>query len=559
MDIPKKSQRFFLLFLFFLILFFQYPRTEHMIGNDSFQNMGMSRMLLDSGTMSWALHPSSVFGLYPFSYPSGVQTLTAAMAVSTPLSLELCYLLVSAAMVLLGASGMFMMAGEINRNFIFKFSAAFSFVLTPVVFKYSTWTASTRGAFILMLPFFLYLCLKAMHSVRKTRFFFTALIFFIVLVSIHHMGLLLPFLIGAIFTGYAVFLTLQKVKLVSFYWAEASRTISLVVLIFIGFIFYLQFLKISKYQPDNYIFSAWFLYGDEPHIMIMNGLIFYTMSIGTLFIFLGLGLARVVEKIEKNPGEWSLLFFLIFYGNFLLDIKYMVAFMVPLLVPFIGMGIYETVKRIEHQKVKALLILLLVMVFSLLHSGYAYMKLHDMNFQRNYGSTGTVTVREKSYNSIVYADYLNMNTITNENLLQRRILGYTGLHVMPFEDFEIPDVDEEYVENLSIKKYDLNEMYEGSHDQLWYVEKNGGAGGMDPKRAYSTIASRMVYLNSTKENLSRYDIKYAISHDLLEVEGKQGYTGLEMRPPYEFSWFFYSLPENRYAIYRNDFQSFYWL
>ena len=559
MDIPKKSQRFFLLFLFFLILFFQYPRTEHMIGNDSFSNMGVSRVLLDTGTMSWALHPSSVFGLYPFSYPSGVQTLTAAMAVSTPLSLELCYLLVSAGMVLLGAFGMFMMAGEINRSFIFKFSVAFSFALTPVVFRYSTWSASTRGPFILMLPFFLYFCFKAMHSVRKTRFFFTASIFFIALVSIHHMGLLLPFLVGAIFTGYAVFLTLQKVKLVSFYWAEASRTISLVVLIFIGFIFYLQFLEISKYQPDNYIFSAWFLYGDEPHIMIMNGLIFYTMSIGTLFIFLGLGLARVVEKIEKNPGEWSLLFFLIFYGNFLLDIKYMVVFMVPLLVPLIGVGMHETVKWMEQQKLKALAILLLIMAFSLLHSGYAYMKLHDMSFQRNYGSTGTVTVRDKSYNSIVYADHLDMNMIVNELLLQRRVLGYTRLHVMPFEDFEIPDVDEGYVENLSIKKYDLKEMYEESLDQLWYVETSDGSEEIDPRQAYRTIINHVVYLNSTKENLSRYDIKYAISLDLLEVGGEQGYTGLEMRPPYRFSWFFHSLPENRYAIYRNDLHSFYWL
>jgi len=530
-----------------------------MIGNDSFQNMGMSRVLLDTGSMSWALHPSSVFGLYPFSYPAGVQTLTAAIAISTPLSLELCYLLVSAGMVLLGVFGMFMTAGEINRNFIFKFSVAFSFALTPVVFRYSTWSASTRGPFILMLPFFLFFCLKAMHSVRKTKFFFAAFFFFIVLVSIHHMGLLLPFLIVAIITGYAVFLTLQKVKIISFYWAEATRTVSLVVLILIGFIFYLQFRAISNYQPDNYIFSAWFLYGDEPHIMIMNGLIFYTMSIGTLFIFLGLGLARLVEKVEKNPGEWCLLFFLIFYGNFLLDIKYMVVFMVPLLVPFIGVGIYETVKRMEKQKVKALTIFLLVMVFSLLHSGYAYMKLHDMSFQRNYGSTGTVTVREESYNSIVYADYLDMNVIVNEFLLQRRVQGYTGLHVMPFEDFEIPDVDEKYLENLTIKKYDLKEMYEKSHDQLWYVEKSDGSDHGDPKRAYGAIISKMVYSKSAKENLSKYEIRYAISFDLLEVEGNQGYTGLEMRPPYEFSWFFYSLPGNRYVIYRNDVQSFYWL
>jgi len=559
MDIPRKSQRFFLLFLFFLILFFQYPRTEHMIGNDSFSNMGMSRVLLDTGGMDWAIHPSSVFGLYPFSYPAGIQTLTAGIAASTPFSLEFSYLLVSGGMVLLGAFGMFMLAGEINRNFLFRFTTAFSFTLTPVVFRYSTWSASTRGPFILMLPFFLFFCLRAMRSIRKTRALIGALIFFIALVSIHHMGLLLPFLIAAILAAYSVTLILQKVKRISFYWVEASRTISLVVLIFIVFIFYLQFVEISEYQPDKYIFSAWFLYGDEPHIMIMNGLIFYTMSIGTLLIFMGLGLARVVEKIEKNPGEWSLLFFLIFYGNFLLDITYMVVFMVPLLVPFIGVGIYETVKRIERQKIKVLAVLVLVLFFAILHSGYVYTKLHDMNFQRNYGSTGTVTVRERSYNSIVYADFLDMNAITNDILLQRRLLGYTGLHVMPFEDFELPDIGEAYVENLTIEQYSLGEMYEGSRDRLWYEKPDKETEKQDPRKVYNEIVSWPVYRNTTQESLSRYGIRYAISHDLLQEEGRVGFTGSEMRPPYRFSRFFNSLPENRYVIYRNDLQSFYWL
>jgi len=559
MNIKKKGQLCLLLFLFFLILFFQYPRTEHMIGNDSFQNLGMSRAILDSGEMYWALHPSSIFGLYPFSYPSGVQIIAAVISGVTGIRLELSYLLLSAAMVFIGSFGMFMLAGEINRQFLFKFFAAFSFSITPVVFKYSTWNTSTRGPFILLLPLFLYLALKTIRSVRKAASVLATFLLFFALLTIHHLALLLPLLVLAILVSYMLTIFLNKVRMLSPYWPEISRTISLTLFIFILFLFYLQFLEISQYHPDKYIFSAWFLYGDEPHIMIMNGLIYYTISIGGIIIFLGLGVGRMVEKIDKNAGEWSLLFFLLLYGNFLLDIKYMVAFMVPLLIPFISIGIYESLRRIKKQKLRALFLVFLIILLSILQSGYVYSKLHDMDFQRKYGSTGTVTVREKTYNSIVYADYLNMNMIVNDLLLQRRLLGYTGNHVMPFESFEIAEIEPDYVKNLTIKRYEIMEMYEENHDQLWYVENLPSSDYLDPTRVFNIIVTKPIYFEGTKENLSRFEIRYAVSCDLLQVEGKTGYTGVEMRPPYRFSPFFYSLQENRYLFYRNEFQSFYWL
>ncbi len=570
MDIPKKSQRFFLLTLMFLIMYFQYPRSEHMIGNDSFNNMGMSRVMMETGEMPWYQNGASPFGLYPFSYPAGIQTLASGLALVTHIPLEICYLLISGLMVFLGAFGMFMLAGEINRNFVFKYSAAFSFAICPVVLKYSTWSVSSRGPFILMLPFFIFFLLKAMRSVRKTRAFLSAVIFLVFLISVHHMGLLLPLLILAILAAYITSYGLSQVKLRSVFWAEASRTLSLILLILISFLFYLQFEEISRYRPDNHIFSAWFLNGNEFHIMVMNGLIFYTMSLGSIIIFAGLGLGRILEKIEKNPGEWSLLFVLLFFGNFLLDITYMVVFMVPLLIPFIGAGINETVKRLDRQQVKAMGVFMLILLLSTMYSGYTHRKIHDMDFQRNYGSTGMVTPEDKSYNTMVYINLYGKNVIVNEHLLQRRILGYTACHAMPFENWEYPIVAPGYVENASIERYTLGEVYEETEDTLWYLD-SGATKELSPSSAHTLILSRPIYYRnitttsgnfSVVELLARYNIKMAVYDERLTREGKTheyGYTGIEMLPPYDFSWFFNKLPLNRYVIYKNDHHSIYWL
>ena len=47
----------------------------------------MTRTLADNGSLSWALSPMSLFGWYPYSYPSGQTILGAALLLVTGLNI----------------------------------------------------------------------------------------------------------------------------------------------------------------------------------------------------------------------------------------------------------------------------------------------------------------------------------------------------------------------------------------------------------------------------------------------------------------------------------------
>jgi len=123
----------------------------------------------------------------------------------------------------------------------------------------------------------------------------------------------------------------------------------------------------------------------------------------------------------------------------------------------------------------------------------------------------------------------------------------------------VPDVAGDYVDGLSFRQYRLKEMYRESSDSLWHVDRGNQSEHLDPLMGMRMVSGIPVDFNSTRENLSRYDIHYAVMSNFLDMEGEQGYTGTEMNPPYKFSWFFNSLPEKRYVVYRNDHHAFYWV
>ena len=93
MKLNPKIMKLYLLFLLFLNLTFRYFRPSPG-GGDTWAISVKATVLLNSGKITWLLHPLSLFGWYPYSYPTGMPSFVAAFQLVTGLShLNVIYLI----------------------------------------------------------------------------------------------------------------------------------------------------------------------------------------------------------------------------------------------------------------------------------------------------------------------------------------------------------------------------------------------------------------------------------------------------------------------------------
>ncbi|MCK4613839.1 MAG: hypothetical protein KAU14_03465 [Thermoplasmata archaeon] len=352
MDLPGKTKYSLLGFMLFCILCFKYPRDPHEYGIDSFIVHGMAGSLQELNYAPWLVKPSSAYALYPFSYAPGMAFILTSLSELTGLSLELVILVFSVIISLLGAAGMFMFASEIKNKFEIKFFSAFLFAFTPAVAAFTTWTLSTRGPFICLMTVFLWALSRSITARHKSRFFALALTLLLILPTIHHFALLLPILLIAVLAAYLTILGLEYTDRVSIYYRENVMIASVVILVVMVFLFYLQVSSVDLYAPDMGYFKVWYIYGerDNPFTTAINILVYYGVSMGILMLYSGVGLANVIEKVDKTRVEWALLFFIIFFVLFLVDKTYLKMFVVPLFLPLAALGLVVLLERLEHRK-----------------------------------------------------------------------------------------------------------------------------------------------------------------------------------------------------------------
>lgn len=123
-----KNRNFILLVLLILLnVVLRLPITPHGTGSDSFMFHELSNSIIQYGYAKWVIHPASIFGLYPYSYPSGLMYLLASISLLTNLSMENVSILFPMFLGVLGVFGAYLVAGEIKKNFLFQFLVAFSF------------------------------------------------------------------------------------------------------------------------------------------------------------------------------------------------------------------------------------------------------------------------------------------------------------------------------------------------------------------------------------------------------------------------------------------------
>ena len=355
MNFSKQTTCIVFVLLILLNIILRYPVVPHEIGWDSFVVHSVVNSLSESGFAKWWLHPTSVIGSYPFSIGGAVPFLLSAISQLSGFNVDLSILLYSIIIGLICIFISYIMAGSFFDDSRFKFLVAFGFSTCSAILTFTSWTASTRTLFtVVLLPLILYLLLKTRQSFKY--YLLLGFIFVLGLSTHHYVYFTIPIIFSAFFLD---FIQLFKKYI---YISNIKKNI-LYCIIFLVAILYPFFTRMFMYGERAYAGSR---YG---YLLILFQS--YFRYSGLLFLFAVIGFIYLVAKSRKNHEEW---FILISFASFspLLYMETYAKWFMPAYV-FIFSGISLT-NILKHVKTFAIIL----MLASILFSGY-YQLIYFLN------------------------------------------------------------------------------------------------------------------------------------------------------------------------------------
>lgn len=384
--------------LIFINVIMRIPVTPHEIGHDSFMEHFISDSLSINGYARWLLHPLSIIDMYPFSTASALPFYLSGVSQSISMPMEWTMWI---ALLLLGIFSSFtayLMAGAIRDDKLFKFITAFVYSTSPGILVYTTWNATGRGLFLVLLPLFIYLLLKSRFS--KFKFSLLCFILLILILATHN----LFYITIPIIISYLI------VKTTSNFQIKASN-------LFIGIISLILF--ITFYIQYN-------LANVSVIILILN----FARYIGVLGFFVIGGFLSLLLKNNKTPEEKFLLIILFLLLPTLSLLIYSKYFMLPFEALLISYGIIN-LTTISKKRNSALFIIFILFMFSV---GFAeYFQFNKIN--NDEGQVGTVWAEDSTINAAIWTrSYTNNLVFTDEITLSRRILAYSGAQMFTADD-----------------------------------------------------------------------------------------------------------------------------
>ncbi|MBN2566870.1 hypothetical protein JXB02_02165 [Candidatus Woesearchaeota archaeon] len=139
---------------------------DHQVTFDSFPINAMANSLVEKGYADWVLHPASLFGYYPFSYPSATYfflgTFTSLLGILT----DQAIIFMALGLAVLGIIGVFVLAREFG-SFLFAFITALMFSVAPYFVLFTSWNASARIMLIVMYPLLMWLLIRSFCDPRR--------------------------------------------------------------------------------------------------------------------------------------------------------------------------------------------------------------------------------------------------------------------------------------------------------------------------------------------------------------------------------------------------------
>jgi hypothetical protein len=361
-----------------LNIIIRYPAIPHELGfgGDSFFIHDLANSISEYGYAKWVIHPLSFFGLYPYSYASGAPHLLSISSLTTGIEMEGTIYIVSLLFGILGMFAAFVLAGEFSNNFYFKSLVAFIFSISPLAIKFTLWTVSARGLFLMMLPLFIW-CLLRMHKKYSHKYLLLSVLFIISLASIHKMFVL----IIPIMAGYLLAIYLPKItrKIDTKYFPY------ILSFLFI-FLFLIQFLFIRNWWTQKYLFFLPFR-GGEWYYYLIGTILTMSARLGFLIPLALFGLMFIIFKKKKSVNEWFLIITILLFTPLLGHTPYFYQTLLPFFSLLSGFGIIyamdflgKFIDGFKLQKHLVPFILILLVLFSLFTLSVRYTNKYESGY-----------------------------------------------------------------------------------------------------------------------------------------------------------------------------------
>jgi len=339
----KKIILFMLLLILNIVL--RIPSIPHEKGADSFTIHSYANSITSLGAAEWWINWLSVFGLYPESYASAIPFSLSGLSQLTGLdSIEMEYtiLLFSVVIGLLSIFTAYSLAGTVYNNFLFKYTMALFYSISQGILIFSTWEISTRGPFMILVPLFLFMLLKKMHS-GKTILLTSMLGIF--LAATHHFFYFLIPLAGLYLFMNVLFKTIPK-------WNEKER-LNYLYIVGLVIVFTYPFLSHSMIEAGS------------RYDWILDASLMNVRFIGpTIILFFG-GFTYLVFKRSKKFEEWY--FLLAFLGLCLLFYNQIYGAYILLIfsIFFVNVGFKNLIIPKNNKRKKIIVLATVIMIISL--------------------------------------------------------------------------------------------------------------------------------------------------------------------------------------------------
>jgi len=351
MKISKRGTYGLWTLLIVLNIILRLPTTPHEIGWDSFSIHALANSISRFGEARWWVHPASIGGFYPYSTASAVPFLLSGISQCTGIDMEWTIWLFCVLIGIFSAFTAYLMAGAIWNNDLFKYLVAFGFSISGGVLYFTTWTVSTRGLFMVLLPLFIYLLLKTRSSI--VRYSILTFILVILLIVTHHLvyftiPIAVSYFIVTIYDKLRGYVSSIKVPNI---YVSIGILISFTGILFIIFLNRTFFVTGTRYILDEILKD-------------------YIRHVGFLIIFAFGGFAYLVFKSEKRFEEWFLLIALMgllpAIGNEIYTKWVMVSFAFLL----VGFGLTNVAGLCNRRRKQVFIAIVIILLLSVCMTGY---------------------------------------------------------------------------------------------------------------------------------------------------------------------------------------------
>lgn len=429
MRFPRRVNYCLLVVLVLITILARYPLdADHEMGSDTTFIHTMADSIVQDGHAKWILHPMSIFGLYALSYPSAGPFILSSGSMVSGISIEGLILILGMVLAIAGAISAYLLAKNIRDSDVFAHSIALLFTLAPFYAKDTTWVASSRGFVVALLPFFLFLLVRHMRT-KDLRYLILALAVFVILGSLHRMGLLSILILIAYVLAIPLHMVTQRLRftLIKFEKPFRYAALGIAVAAFLG-IFYIQFMfpgisganVVAQYQRGA------LLTGNSFPVLLINMAVSLVGRVGLLLPLVPIGL---FVYAWKRPKESTDKFFLLTTLTFLplLSLRdYISEFLIPVFIILAVFGLLALTKIVKNRRQLGV-----VMLAGLLLASCVFSWETKDRWRESYLTDRPIP--GPIYDVALYVRGRAWGTIvTNAGLTGGRIAAISGLPTMPF-------------------------------------------------------------------------------------------------------------------------------